>query len=575
VTADWPAKEVRLPENAAEFDRLFDDYAAGKVADEAFAAKLDLDEDAPRRYVICLLNAPQADPVRLAVLDSLPATHGARGNSFLVGIYHLLDIRGRSRVIRLFSRFDYFESWRMLVALLGRAETVPGTIGVGEAGAGERKELRICDLAANELLEKLRAEPGLSESLSGARPITPDMAAEARGAEIALIGRSWEAGQDAIHGRKASFMEELVKAGLAEQERVNNGQAGYDAAFRSDIDPAKSPEDKARQWEQYLKDHRDKGYKVDVAEYRAAYWRNWRPRDKGDGGGGGQLATIKLDLGGGVEMTLAWVKPGRFRMGKDLEDMFKSHKVEITKGFYISATEVTKEQWMAVMGTRPWLGSMFAEKDADSPAQKMTWDEAVEFCWRLGAKTGRLIRLPTEAEWEYACRAGSKGDFCFGDSEKRLDDYAWTNSRDPDQPVFHPVARKKPNAWGLYDMHGNVREWCWDWRDDTWPETIPDAVDPTGPQSGTRRAVRGGSTWSERGDMASWVPAWEQPENRADDIGFRIACEGGLVASASPPSRTWGYVIPAALAACILTVLYIRRRRKHAAGRPTASRGCQ
>ena len=134
----------------------------------------------------------------------------------------------------------------------------------------------------------------------------------------------------------------------------------------------------------------------------------------------------------------------------------KQHRVTLTKGFYMGATEVTQSQWKAIMGNNP---SYF--KGDNRPVEKVSWDDCQEFIRELNLQEGgNKYRLPTEAEWEYTCRAGTTTRFCFGDSESRLGDYAWYSSNSSSKT--HPVSRKKPNVWGLYDMHGNVWEWCED-----------------------------------------------------------------------------------------------------------------
>jgi formylglycine-generating enzyme required for sulfatase activity len=167
------------------------------------------------------------------------------------------------------------------------------------------------------------------------------------------------------------------------------------------------------------------------------------------------------------------------------------------------------------MGTNP---SKF--KGATNPVEMVSWNEATEFCKKLSEKTGNSVRLPTEAEWEYACRAGTKTAFSFGDSPAALDDYAW-HPRNSDA-MSHPVGKKKPNAWGLYDMHGNVFEWCADWYG-VYPEGP--ATDPSGPATGEKRVLRGGS-WYRDAIAYSFQCAERDcydPSGRTFNDGFRCA----------------------------------------------------
>jgi formylglycine-generating enzyme required for sulfatase activity len=209
-------------------------------------------------------------------------------------------------------------------------------------------------------------------------------------------------------------------------------------------------------------------------------------------------ATLTLDLGKGVTMKLVLIRAGTFMMGSpDSEkgrkaDESPQHEVTISKPFYMGVTEVTQAQYEAVMGTNP-----SGLKGPTNPVNNVSWYEASDFCRKLSAKTGKAFRLPTEAEWEYACRAGSKTRFSFGDSDSALGDYAWFGSK------TRPVGQKKPNAWGLYDMHGNVGEWC---ADRYGPYSSEASVDSQGATSGGVRVLRGGS-WGD------------------DDTGrFRCAC---------------------------------------------------
>jgi len=194
-----------------------------------------------------------------------------------------------------------------------------------------------------------------------------------------------------------------------------------------------------------------------------------------------------LDLGGGVTLKTVLIPAGKFMQGSPNSEIFfeeyPEHEVAISKPFYMGATEVSQAQYEAVMGRNPsWL------KGPTNPVEMVSWNDATEFCKKLSEKTRQAVRLPTESEWEYACRAGSKTAFCFGDDNEGLGNYAWYSANSGGGP--HPVGQKKPNTWGLYDMHGNVSEWCADWYGD-YPAVA--VTDPQGPASGDYRVLRGGS----------------------------------------------------------------------------------
>ncbi len=197
-----------------------------------------------------------------------------------------------------------------------------------------------------------------------------------------------------------------------------------------------------------------------------------------------------MDLGGGVKLELVLIPAGEFMMGspdsdKDADaDDKPQHRVWISKPFYLGKFLVTQEQWEAVMGNNP---SHF--KGPKNPVESVSWGDCQLFLDKLNGKVGGgKFQLPTEAQWEYACRAGSKTRYCFGDDETRSGDYAWYDKNSGDKT--HPIGERKPNAWGLYDMYGNVCEWCQDWYGD-YKESP--AADPTGPATGSSRVIRGGS----------------------------------------------------------------------------------
>jgi formylglycine-generating enzyme required for sulfatase activity len=215
-------------------------------------------------------------------------------------------------------------------------------------------------------------------------------------------------------------------------------------------------------------------------------------------------------------MTFNNIPAGTFLMGSPetepgREDDETQHMVTISKSFYMQTTEVTQGQWMAVMATEPWKGKSYVKEGPNYAASYVSWDDAVAFCKKLSEREGKTYRLPTEAEWEYACRAGTETTWSFGDDEKELGDYAWYHGNAGiGEACVHQVGLKKPNAFGLYDMHGNVDEWCHDYYGEDYYKQSPEK-DPTGPARGSFRVLRGGS--------------WDN-----DSRGTRSADRGRLVA---------------------------------------------
>jgi formylglycine-generating enzyme required for sulfatase activity len=225
----------------------------------------------------------------------------------------------------------------------------------------------------------------------------------------------------------------------------------------------------------------------------------------------------------GLELIL--IPPGEFTMGSEDSDSDAdvdekpAHRVTLTQPFLMASTEVTQGQWKSVMGTEPWQGNDYVRVGADYPATFVSWADAVEFCQRLGQQEGRQYRLPTEAEWEYACRGGSRTQYSFGDNRADLDGYGWfsANARDNYERYAHRVGQKRPNPFGLYDMHGNVWEWCSDWYGGY---ASGSQTNPTGSESGELRVDRGGSWNYEPRRCRSAVRDGDSPTGR-DDLGFR------------------------------------------------------
>ena len=222
-----------------------------------------------------------------------------------------------------------------------------------------------------------------------------------------------------------------------------------------------------------------------------------------------------------IGMTFVLIPAGSFQMGSPVgeegRDQDKQqHKVTISKPFYLQTTEVTQGQWQKVMGNNP---AAFDRCGKDCPVEVVSWNDVQEFIRKLNRMENTdKYRLPTEAEWEYACRAGSKSRFGFGDDEDKLKDYAWYDKNSGSRT--HQVGQLKANAWGLYDMHGNALEWCQDWYG---PYAVKQVSDPRGPDSGTNRVLRGGSWGDSPWNLRSAVRINSYPGYRYGYVGFRVA----------------------------------------------------
>ena len=237
--------------------------------------------------------------------------------------------------------------------------------------------------------------------------------------------------------------------------------------------------------------------------------------------------TKTVDLGNGVKLDLVWIPPGEFMMGSPESEADRGssegprHLVKITNGFWMGKHEVTQAQWQAVMGSNPsWF------KDSDNPVENVSWNDCQNFLQKLSSRTGKTFRLPTEAEWEYACRAGTETAFHYGSS---------LSSTQANFDGNHPYCgaskgqylRKTtsegsyhPNAFGLYDMHGNVWEWCQDWYESGYYNNSPTS-DPQGPSSGSGRVLRGGS-WYNYAKYCRSALRHCAPVLRYGSTGFRV-----------------------------------------------------
>ena len=248
-------------------------------------------------------------------------------------------------------------------------------------------------------------------------------------------------------------------------------------------------------------------------------------------------AQTQKEITNSVGMKLVLIPKGTFTMGSPTEEEGagtdeQQHQVTISKDYYLGVTEVTQGQYEKVMGVNPSHFQKRVIRKSDSsmyPVESVSWEDAVEFCKRLSElpkekKSGRVYRLPTEAEWEYACRAGSKTAFYCGDDSELIGAYAWHAANSGGQT--HPVGEKKPNAWGLYDMHGNVWEWCSDWYGD-YPEGA--VTDPVGPEEGSLRVYRGGCWRSVAADFRSAFRDGLAPSFRFSIRGLRVALSSSRI----------------------------------------------
>jgi len=258
---------------------------------------------------------------------------------------------------------------------------------------------------------------------------------------------------------------------------------------------------------------------------------------------GDEVGQVRDD--NGLKMKMVWCPPGSFGMGAQPSYFIKSKSYEavveavlpvdvfLTRGYWLGKYEVTQAEWKSVMRTEPWKVSGFQDGHADLPALHIDWHNAMAFCRKLTAEehiAGRLIHsweytLPTEARWERACRARSETRFSFGDDESKLGEYGW-HSKKPigfiggvDSPGR--VGQKKPNPWGLYDMHGNAAEWCLD----HYADELPGGRDPVAADDNDKkyRVLRGGAFNNSAADCSS-ASRFRSPTNvQFSNLGFRVA----------------------------------------------------
>jgi sulfatase modifying factor 1 len=227
-----------------------------------------------------------------------------------------------------------------------------------------------------------------------------------------------------------------------------------------------------------------------------------------------------------IGMKFVWIPPGNFMMGspkeeKERQDNETQHKVTLTKGFYMGINTVTQEEWQAVMGNNP---SHF-KGEKKLPVEQVSWDDCQEFIKKLREKDKKPYRLPTEAEWEYSCRAGTKTPFHFGDTistdqANYNGDFTYGEGKKGKyREKTTPVGTFPANAWGLHDMHGNLWQWCQDWYGD-YPQN--EVVDPQGPDKSDRRVLRGGSWYHIPEHCRSALRNWYVPGIRVSNCGLRV-----------------------------------------------------
>lgn len=223
---------------------------------------------------------------------------------------------------------------------------------------------------------------------------------------------------------------------------------------------------------------------------------------------GAKRKTIEVKtfaLPGGERMEMVWCPPGTFTMGSPEKERGREkdetlHRVTLTKGFWIAKTEVTQKQWKSVMGNNPAMH----KGEPDCPVENVSWMDCMEFCQKTG------LELPTEAEWEYACRAGSPEPYA---GTGKLNEMGWYYCRDT-----HPVGKKRANTWGVHDMHGNVQEWCADWYGD-YPSGSVET--PMGADSGQYRVCRGGHVKNMSKECRSANRNCYSAETQDPFVGFR------------------------------------------------------
>jgi len=239
-------------------------------------------------------------------------------------------------------------------------------------------------------------------------------------------------------------------------------------------------------------------------------------------------ATKSIQLPNGEEMAFVYIPSGNFLMGSAPDELERHgdegpvRRVHLTKGFYMGTYEVTQAQWESVMGENPSVFKNFTDA-SQHPVDMISWNRAQEFVEKINGLGVGTFRLPTEAEWEYACRAGTETRYYWGtdSTDWKVYDYAWAFSQAEGRS--HAVGLKKPNAWALYDMSGNVWEWCSDWRSSAYNPA--DTLNPTGAETGEKKVYRGGSWFNKPSTLRTANRNGHEPDKVDPNAGLRLVME--------------------------------------------------
>jgi len=389
-----------------------------------------------------------------------------------------------------------------------------GSLALDAARKGRDGQLVKRIVARNKEIEGIaKAYEGINDALLRLKenPVDPD-ANLAVGRYYCFFKRRWDRGLPmlALGGDeqlKKLAMKELGDVPAAD-EQVALGDGWWDSASSNEEAVQKQIKERAVFWYR----HALPGLSPLV---KAKVEKRLKEMEEIGRGISPLKKEISIALRNGVKMDFVLIPAGEFLMGS--HDAVPQHRVKISKPFYLGKYEVTQAQWQAVMGNNP---SHF--KGLMNPVEKVSWNEFQPFLARLDTvfrRKSMQFRLPTEAQWEYACRAGTTTAYSFGDDAALLAQHGWFKGNSGGKT--RPVGQGKPNPWGLYDMHGNVWERCADWYGkDYYGQSPP--VDPIGPPTGLTRVVRGGSWYNGANMSGSAFRFNRAPEARGSSFGFRV-----------------------------------------------------